>query len=378
MSDRWDVAQTPRVVFGSGAARDLPRLVSAERVLLVTTAGFTRRGLTRRIQDAFGPRLVGVMDRVDSNPDLDNISTEAVRLRSLSAEALVAVGGGSAIDAAKALSVALAAPEGWTLRSHFDEGAAFPKVPFLPIAAVATTAGTGAEVTPFGTLWDKRHRKKLSIAHANVLPALAVLDPDLTLDLPEDVTVSTGLDAISQGLESLWNLRSNPLSAAWALQSLRLSLPTLARLVQAPQDLRLRSDMLVASTLAGLAIAHTRTALAHSMSYPLTAHFGVPHGLACSFTLPAILTFTAEADDGRLAGAAQALGFRSIGALHEALVALLRALGMRERLAAYVPDLSEMMTVAHEMHLPERAGNLMRTADLDDIRRLLESSIAML
>jgi alcohol dehydrogenase len=372
---RWDMLATPRIVFGSGGVDDLPSIVAGKRVLLVTSQGFTKRGVTQRISTAFGARLAGVMDRVGSNPDLDQINDEVSALKALQADALVAIGGGSAIDAAKALSVALAAPDGWTLRQHFDAGVPMPDVPFIPIYAVATTAGTGAEVTPFGTLWDRRNLKKLSIAHPRVLPKVAILDPSLTVSLPDDVTVSTGLDAISQGLESIWNLYATPVTMAWAIQSLRLSLPALPKLVKDPTNIALRSDMLAASMLAGLAIAHSRTALAHSMSYPLTSHFDVPHGLACSFTLPAILAFSAEADDGRLADAAQQLGFSSVQELELALGKLLRDLDMRKRLEAYVANLPDMLKVSSEMYLPARAGNLMRNADLSAIRKILETSI---
>jgi alcohol dehydrogenase len=375
---RWDMCATPRIVFGPGTLNDLPGIVAAQRVLLVTSQGFTKRGVTAKIQDLFGSRLIGVMDRVGSNPDLDQLNDETPALKALAADALLAIGGGSAIDAAKALSVALAAPADWTLRKHFDHGAKMPSGPLVPIYAVATTAGTGAEVTPFGTLWDRRNLKKLSIADPRVLPRAAILDPALTTSLPEDVTVSTGLDAVSQGLESIWNLYATPVTISWAIQSLRLSLPALPKLIKDPTNLRLRSDMLAASMLAGLAIAHSRTALAHSMSYPLTSHFDVPHGLACSFTLPAILAFTAEADDGRLIDAARALGFRSIHEFQQVLTSLLHQLSMRERLTAYVPNLKDMHNVSDEMYLPARAGNLMRNADLATIRILLEQSIESL
>src|SRR5690606_14532428 len=128
-----------------------------------------------------------------------------------------------------------------------------------------------------------------------MFPAVALVDPDLTRSLPESETVSTGLDALSQGLEAWWNRNAGPVTDAFALRAARLALDTLEPLVADLGDPVLRTAMAEASLLAGLAISGTRTAVAHSISYPLTLRFGIPHGLACGFTLPVILEYN---DDG--------------------------------------------------------------------------------
>jgi alcohol dehydrogenase len=139
-------------------------------------------------------------------------------------------------------------------------------------------------------------------------------------------------------------------------------------------DLELRSRMLEASLLAGLAIARTRTALAHSMSYPITARYGVPHGLACGFTLPAILEFNAAEDDGRLADIASHLGLASTHALREALRQLLQSLGVTQALRQYIPSRAALLDLAPRMLTPGRADNNLRAATTEDVRQILNAT----
>ena len=157
------------------------------------------------------------------------------------------------------------------------------------MTAIPTTSGTGAEVTPFATVWDHTNHKKHSLAGPHMYPRSALLDPSLTLSLPSEETLHTGLDATSHALESLWNHNRTPVSSVFAMRALSLIVDVLPSALEAPGDINHRSSMQEASLLAGLAISQTRTATAHAVSYPLTSHFDVPHGLACSFTLPVLL-----------------------------------------------------------------------------------------
>lgn len=367
----WAFKFPVQILFCTGALQDIPKIATGKRRLaLVTTAGFTKRGVTDRLRELIGPTLVAVVDNVKENPDLDQLDRETLSLRDAKPDMIIGLGGGSALDTAKILAAQLGG-QNVTLSSQFRDGVTRSAAAALPTITVPTTAGTGAEVTPFATVWDHQHAKKYSLAGDDLFPRFALLDPELTLSLPVDVTIATGLDAVSQALESIWNRRANAISSAWALQSLRLSIPTLPDLVIRPGDLSLRSKMLEASLLAGMAISQTRTALAHSMSYPITAHFGVAHGIACSFTLPAILAFNAGVDDGRLASASRALGFASVEGLSGELKKMLAKLGLASILARHVADLSELDKYVSEMITPNRADNNLRDTSYDDIRTIL-------
>jgi alcohol dehydrogenase len=251
----------------------------------------------------------------------------------------------------------------------------FQETPALPLVAVPTTAGTGSEVTPFATVWDHQNKKKHSVTGDDLYAQTALLDPELTLGLPDEVTVSSGLDAISHAFESTWNRNATPVSLGFATASLQLSLKALPILHENPENLEQRAAMLQASTLAGMAISQTRTALAHSISYPLTAHFGLPHGIACSFTLPALLEFNAQADDGRLADLARALAASDVRTLAQQLTALFRVLGVDDLFRRHVGDRTRALDLISEMVTPGRADNNLREASARDISPILQQSL---
>jgi alcohol dehydrogenase len=376
MSDRsWKHFNPVRVVFGTGALNQLPELVDSARVVLITTPGFRRRGLTAEIEAAFGERLVTVIEDVKPNPSLVDIEVQAGLLRGSRPEVLLAVGGGSTIDTGKAVARLLSQPPGTNLAALL-RGEAQPEfTPALPLVAIPTTSGTGAEVTPFGTVWDFCEGKKYSVVGDDLFPRLAVLDPELTLRLPAEVTVTSGLDAVSHALESTWNRNSTPISLALAMKSLQFALRALPIVKDYPGNLAARADMMQASMLAGLAISQSRTALAHAISYPLTTSFNLPHGLACSFTLPALLSFNASADDGRLRDLARNLGYTGIDEFERGLADLFKLLGVGGYLAKYLPDRSSVMALTNRMFAPGRTENNLRQASEEDVRTLVAASL---
>lgn len=258
-------------------------------MLLVTTPGFVKRGVVQRVKDALAPQRVTVWDGVKPNPDLRDLDAATQELRPLGLDCVVGLGGGSALDAAKVLATTLVSPLEPTLQQVFRDKAATRWAPRLPLVAIPTTSGTGAEVTPFATVWDHEEHKKHSLAGDFVYPDVALLDATLTLTLGEEDTMYPALDAISHALESLWNKNCTPVSRAFAFQALALSNEALPLVMKEPNNLEARRNLQTASVLAGLAISQTRTAIAHSISYPLTLRYGVPHGLACSYTLPRLI-----------------------------------------------------------------------------------------
>lgn len=370
----WDWQAPGRLIVGPGSLSRLGELLTEERVLLVTSQGWRRRGMVGRVCGLLPGVEVAAFDEVEPNPDIDGLDAVLPMLREARAALILAVGGGSAIDTAKGLAVALPAP-GWRFGAHFRDGGALPPHDPLPILAVPTTAGTGAEVTPFATIWDKAARQKHSLQSGLLIPRGVILDAELTLGLPRATTIASGLDALSHAFEALWNVNASNLSDGFALQALRLLFRHLPMVVEQPRALAGRASMLEASLLAGMAIAQTRTALVHSMSYPLTAALGVPHGLACGAFLAGVLAYNAEADDGRIARAAQALGFGDIATLRRALDDLLARLGLADALAAAGATRATVEPLAGQMINPARAGNNLRSAATSDVRRILSASL---
>jgi alcohol dehydrogenase len=288
----WTHHNPVRIV--SAAIDGLDPYISGQHILLVTSASFVRRGTVARIAQALHGRRLTVLDNIKANPDVQDLDAAVQQLRESNIESVVGLGGGSALDAAKVLATVLPSGSQPTLAQVFRGGEAAHWAPRLPLVAIPTTAGTGAEVTPFATAWDHQQHKKHSLAGHFMYPDVAFLDANLTLSLPPDATLFTGLDATSHALESLWNRNRSPVSAAFALRALAGIVDAFPIVLTRPDDLCARSLMQESAMLAGLAISQTRTAVAHGISYPLTSHLGVPHGLACSFTLPTLLAWNIE------------------------------------------------------------------------------------
>ena len=373
-TDTWGYYQPTRIVFGPSRIREVGGY-AVGRTLVVTTPGATSRGLTEKVVGIVGTERVIVHDRVQANPSMDRLDLAMDELRRESIDTIVAVGGGSAIDTGKVLSIGLAMP-GATSRELIARGQALEDVAPIRLIAVPTTAGTGAEVTPFATVWDDAARRKHSLGSARLHPSVAVVDPELALDLPWDATLGPGLDALVQCLEAIWNLRASPITSTLAEHGLALAAPALVTLRGTPSSIAARSDLARAALFSGLAISQTRTALAHSMSYPITAHHGLPHGLACALVGPAVLEFNLAADDGRLSAAIH----RATGA-DEPIGWMLdryRDLGVAAAVRRYLPDLTKLYAHASEMLTPGRSNNNQRAADLDDVRSILRRTVELL
>ena len=277
--------------FGWGSLLELADITENQKVALVTFPEARGLGLVDRIQDLLGDRLVYVIEDVQPNPDVARLRDTYERFWQQAGDchAVIAVGGGSAIDTAKALIVG-------TESGHFDELLALLATgkPFVPacskiLIAAPTTAGTGSEVTPWATIWDSASHKKYSLHLECTWPKVAIIDPQLMLTVPGGVTVSTGLDALSHALESVWNINANPVSDTFAISAIADIFECLPQLRRDLTNKELRSRMALAALKAGLAFSNTKTALAHSISYEMTLQYGLAHGIACSFTLPLVL-----------------------------------------------------------------------------------------
>lgn len=371
----WTYFNPVKVVFAPGALSRLADHVPFQRVVLVTSPGFTRRGVTDKVRQSLGKRLVHVLDDVKPNPDVRDIDDQAARIRELKPDCILALGGGSSMDTAKALAKLMTQPDTTSVTRHFRDGGTWQEVPALPVVTVPTTAGTGSEVTPFATVWDFEHHKKHSVSGEDLYAHTAILDPGLTLGLPEEVTISSGLDAISHAFESTWNRNANAVTLGFATKSLQLSLPALPRLHADGSDSDARADMMQASFLAGLAISQTKTAVAHSISYPLTTIFNLPHGFACSFTLPSILEFNAKHDDGRFKYLASVIGVDDIYDVRDMLNILLHDVDLRFFLDKYCGGRENIAGVIMNNFNYSRADNNMVKLTERSIRGLVNSSL---
>ena len=283
----------PSLVYEPGAAARLGELASdllGPRILFVTDEGLTRLGLT-------GPALaslsdvsdVTVFDRVEADPSRANL--EAAIRTGQGTTGVVGFGGGSSMDVAKLAALLISSGE------DLDEawGVGNAVGPRLPLALVPTTAGTGSEVTPVSIITVGGAEKR-GVSSRLLVPDLAVLDPDLTLGLPREITAATGIDAMVHAVEAFTSRSSNanPVSRALALEALRLLGANIERAVQVPGDRDQRGAMLLGSMLAGQAFANAPVAAVHALAYPIGGRYHVPHGLSNALVLPHVLRFNAS------------------------------------------------------------------------------------
>ncbi|WP_134677247.1 iron-containing alcohol dehydrogenase PsrA [Ectopseudomonas khazarica] len=277
--------------FGGGSLSQITTLTEGQTVALVIFPEARGLGLVDKIQALLGDRLVHIVEDVQPNPDVAQLCTTYERFwqQAAGCETVLAVGGGSAIDTAKALMVGTTSGSFRELLSLLASGKQFTPPRCKSLIAVPTTAGTGSEVTPWATIWDAAQQKKYSLHLSCTWPTAAIVDPELMLTVPAGVTVSTGLDALSHALEAIWNVNANPISDTFAISAIEDILECLPRLRQDLSSRDLRSRMALAALKAGMAFSNTKTALAHSISYEMTLRHGLPHGIACSFTLPYVL-----------------------------------------------------------------------------------------
>ena len=240
------------------------------------------------------------------------------------------------------------------------------------VIAIPSTAGTGAEVTPFATIWDDENKKKYSLASSELYPTAAIISPELSLTLGFKQTAYTGLDALSHCFESLWNKNATPFTKSLAFHAIDTILNTLAKLLNNLSNIEYRTKMSWASYMGGLCINQTKTALAHSISYPLTSHFNIPHGLASGGLLPEIYQFNFENDkSGTMIEIQQTLSISS--PLETRLDNLYNHIIAKGLLDSIFQNEPEIYSLTSEMIHPERSLNNIVNGTPEDIQSILSS-----
>ncbi|MDR1518540.1 MAG: iron-containing alcohol dehydrogenase [Planctomycetota bacterium] len=322
-----------KIVFGGNKIEQLSGILGAAGLdggLLVSDPAFRRNGLADRVIALSGGKIAGCFSELSPNPDVEEVECCVATVRESGAGFLVALGGGSSMDCAKAASVVAGTDR--TVR-HFHSEKGLIREPGLPVIAVPTTAGTGSEVTNVAVLTDAAKNFKGPMASDYMYVKLAIVDPTLTVSVPKQVTASTGLDVLSHALEGYWSRNHQPICDAMALYAADLVFKHLETAYRDGSDIGAREQMCVASLLAGLAFAHPKTAASHACSFPLTNVYHLPHGEACAFTLDWLIRVNAGAEGGRVEHFARKLGFADAAAMADRTLAMKKAMGMRYTLA---------------------------------------------
>ena len=288
MDKIWNYQNPVSINFGEGIFDKIHQFIGGRNYALITYSDDQFTSYTRSLIKTSGKPALLIND-IAPNPDFELLSEQAKLYSEIKnkPEVIVALGGGSVIDSAKVFSAAANGFE--NIKNFLETKKGGEDLSSTPIIAVPSTSGTGSEVTCWATIWDKKNSRKYSLAHEKLFPEIALIDPKLMMGKSYELTLVTALDALSHALESIWNINANTISANHATFAAKSILKILPTLLNDLTNINLRTEMASASLSAGLAFSSTKTAIAHNLSYPITLGWGVPHGIACSFTLPTIL-----------------------------------------------------------------------------------------
>jgi alcohol dehydrogenase len=373
-----------RIIFGPGSLQgigDEIKRLRGSKVLVVTDPGIKAAGLVDKIVAALESAELPyhVFSEVEPDPRVEVVDESLSAARDFDPDVVVGFGGGSALDISKVTSVMLT--NTGPIEEYF--GMELVPNPGLPLVLVPTTAGTGSEMTSICVLSDTKNDVKKGIVSEHMFASVALLDPELTLGLPQHVTAMTGMDAFVHAMESYTGVRASFLTDTLNLQAIRMIAQNLRRAFANGNDLGARTQMLQASCVAGMAFSNTQNGLDHALALAIGGRFHLPHGLLTAFICPWVMEFNLMACPDKFANIAQAFGentsglnqLEAAGLAVKAVKAMLGDFGISYRLSDYdipqsvIPDLAKSTIGAARL-----ISNNPRSVSEKDVIGILESN----
>jgi len=385
----YDFASPRRIIFGWGRRTEAGTLARSlgTRAFLVSglpidVGADLLRELARWLK-AEGVQTV-VAGRIDHEPEVADVDATTEHLREQGAKSgdlMLAVGGGAAIDLAKAAGAMAVQRQGDTVKDFLEgvgRGLKLDVDP-LPVLALPTTAGTGAEATRNAVISNYDPAFKKSLRDVRMVPRIALVDPELCVSAPPDVTAASGMDAITQLIESYISRRAQPIPQALCLQGLRLAVPAIVEAVEDGSSRRAREAMSHAALLSGMALANSGLGFAHGVAPAMGTHARVPHGLACAMMLPTALRVNREAREAELARLAHVLygvsarqsPSESVDRLIDEITQLCRRVGVPERLSDVGVTREQLPAIARDSFGSSMKGNPVELSE-QQVLELLE------
>ena len=288
------------VIFGKGSLGKLPEAAKAlgkNKALIISGPHLNRIGMADKCRAALSAAGIGsaAFTETEGNPSTETVEKAVEAYKSSGADFIVAFGGGSPLDVAKAAGIL--AMYGGKI-TEYEGGGKVPG-PVVPMIAIPTTAGTGSEVTSFSVITDHSRNYKLSVSSNYLLPAYAILDPELIASVPAGTAAACGVDAMVHALEAYLSLAASPFSDMFALKALQLIGKNLRAYAANRGNEAAAEAMMMGSLFAGIAFSHARLGDVHAMSHPVSAYFNVAHGVANAILLPVIVEYNELADQGK-------------------------------------------------------------------------------
>jgi alcohol dehydrogenase len=377
-----------KVVFAAGSVNG----IGQECLSLGGTKAFLVTGRTSTKNSPYFGQIVKSLNEagvavhtyaeIEADPSVETIDRGAAVMKSVNADVVIAFGGGSPTDAAKAMAM-LQENQGSIL--DYMRGRRQIAKAGLPLICIPTTAGSGSEVTAAAVVTDRESKEKIGISHGSMTPKVAIVDPVLHVSMPSAVTASTGIDALTHAIEAYIAVESHPLSDAACLQAIRLIGGYLRRAVANGNDIEARGKMALASLMAGIGFNHAGLGAVHGIAHPVGAQFGIAHGVANGIMLPYVMEYCAMAGYAKFRDIAIALG-EDIGGMNErdaakqaviAVVALKQDIGIPETLSMVGVPPTAVDTIVKDAITYRRLPNSPRQLRIEDLTIIVERALGM-
>lgn len=368
----WDYLQPVKIHFGNGRVFEIEKIVKEmgySNGLLISTPHFCKSGLSSKILEKSNGILSCVFSELSPNPDVEEVDKCAELIRKNNIDFIVVLGGGSAIDLAKAVSVIGLTDD--SIRKYHGTGISVPDK-HLPLIAIPTTSGTGSEVTSVSVLSDHKNGKKAPIVSDSFYPVCAIIDPELTYSVPSQITAATGIDVLSHAIEGYWSKGHQPICDACALYASKLVFENLYKCYKEPENKVAREKMAEASVIAGLAFTLPKTTSSHACSFPLTNIYNIPHGEACGLTLDYFVRINGSSGDSRILYLANELGFDTVELLADAILDLKKKMNLRTDLKDFNISDDEIDELVRLSRHPNLYNNPVDITD-EQLREMYES-----
>jgi len=344
--------------FGKGCLAKLSETLKAPAVrnILIFTGNKSAKisGALKYIEENLPAGKVRIFEDIKPNPTIDSLKDGVDISKKNKIDLIIAVGGGSVIDYGKA--VAVLSKEKGKPHDFFYKKSTIKnnKIRFV---AVPTTFGTSSEITPYAVMTDKSRAIKVTLTDKNIFPDYAFIDPRFTLTMPKTVVAASCADLFSHAVEAYWNVNSTELTDTFSEQAIRIFLKYYKQTFNCPRNLKVREKISLASVCAGLAFSNTRTTACHSISYPLTTVFDIPHGIACILTLGEMLEVNSQAGGGKILKLCKIMDCSSVKEAKKRISFILADLDVKAKLRDYGLVKSDLSVVAKKGFTPEKMAN---------------------
>lgn len=379
MTHRFILNET--AYFGAGARKELPSVVerlNTKKALVVTDPGLISCGVAKMVTDVLDAAAIPyeVFSEVKPNPTIANVNAGIKAYKASGADFIIAIGGGSAIDTAKAVGIVINNPEFADIVSL--EGCAPTKHKSVPVVALPTTAGTAAETTINYVIIDEAKQKKMVCVDPNDIPVVAVIDAELMMSLPRSLTAATGMDALTHAIEGYITQGAWEMSDMFEIEAVRMIARHLPVAVEHPSDATAREGMALAQYIAGMAFSNVGLGLVHGMAHPMGSLFDIPHGVANALLLPTIMEFNLPYCIDKYPRIAEAMGVDTAGMSKEeaakAAVEAVKALSVKVGIPQHLSEIgikeSDIPALAEQALADVCTPGNPRPVTIDDIKAL--------